>query len=92
MTLEWQPIETAPTDGTPIQAWVIQTWVEEYSNSGPKERKTEYWCPDVKIENGKLYSMEEYSGWEEFSDHSSVKTVFTHWMPQPTRPQDDNAI
>ena len=77
MMTEWQPIETAPKDGTPIVIWTsyrtgcneprVVIFHNEYSNMGQpaSERLTWQDC------GGLMYGI-----------HAS------HWMPLPAPPQE----
>lgn len=70
--MEWQPIETAPKDGTAILIWdtyvhdlsmpVVGSWVENTDYGG--EFEWEHWKS-----GGVLYNP-------------------THWMPLPTPPKE----
>ena len=75
----WQPIETAPKDGTEFQSW------ETHFQSAPIS--SGWWEPRARInpETG-LYECHgrvdyDQDGWE-----SCLEITATHWMPQPTCP------
>lgn len=68
--MEWQPIETAPKDGTPILAWNgFSQQVIEYSESSVFGRR--------KWVFGECEGS--YNARQEFDDP-------THWMPLPEPP------
>lgn len=84
----WQPIETAPTDGTEVelfttchgicQAWfALGEWSDDTPN-GPAEYSGDAWvCCDDE------FSIEVDLA-EEFCDHGTA----THWQPLPAPPND----
>lgn len=67
----WQPIETAPRDGTEFQAW----FVLEGSNEG-------FWEPQCRFEpeTGEFMVLMEF-GWDTYPAATP-----THWMPIPSSP------
>lgn len=70
---EWQPIETAPTDGTPI----LVCYAPHYDTNGflPVAVRWRSYHPNSQ-------------GKEEFRDSSGVKVrAITHWMPLPEPPK-----
>ena len=76
--MTWQPIETAPQDGTPFQVWVIRNY----------EPRLGFWEPNARFnpETGAFeiwgradYDLEDY---EVFSHLTA-----THWMPLPDPPR-----
>lgn len=83
--MEWQPIETAPKDGTKVDLWVI--------TRGCYENKDER-IPDASWEDGGWGTCETLQGtyghWHFEYDgpakkgHHCVKP--THWMPLPNPP------
>ena len=67
---EWQPIETAPKDGTPIDVWVIDV------NSA--YRKTEiFWNTDTHC----WWDNDQYYG-----QGGPMDGTATHWRPLPKPP------
>lgn len=80
--MSWQPIETAPKDGTYILAWGsfseqvapnliwVTKWVE---SSGPK----------MEDAGNGLYRKVHVSGWGTYP----CNLYATHWMPLPTPPE-----
>lgn len=74
----WQPIATAPTDGTPVDIWA-----EDHNNDGFRHT-------DMKFKNG---GPGEDADWDHemycmIGDGlvDSLEQV-THWMPLPTSPE-----
>ena len=75
----WQPIETAPKDGTVIDVWLASTR-EWRPPDGEAAR-----CPDVKWMDGRGWCCfdDEEGSWLSIEDrYWSV----THWMPIPSPP------
>ena len=80
--MEWQPIETAPKDGTEFQAWTVDgewqpraAWVTpDGFRRGEKNKET--FCARQQV------AYDGIEGW--YGD------VFTHWMPRPSAPTEDN--
>lgn len=85
---EWQPIETAPKDGTVIDLWVC------YSTGEGFRATDAYWCeqgfdygPDRC--DGKPGWAAAHMGWdgaEGYADNPADGDVATHWMPIPQPP------
>lgn len=78
---EWQPIETAPMDGTPIIVFstyrmskppVVVVW-KENPTSGDVQFDP-YWADAATNEGTALYFNDVY---------------FTHWMPLPPPPASE---
>ena len=85
-TTKWQPIETAPKDGTEVLVYrdmatvpVIHiAWYrnkEEWENSGKHV--------------GGLDTLEEWEGWWSYTENSVSQSKIkpTHWMPLMELPQ-----
>ncbi|TGU44626.1 hypothetical protein EN788_22175 [Mesorhizobium sp. M2D.F.Ca.ET.145.01.1.1] len=80
----WQPIETAPKDGTEIDVWAVTT--DEWGRPVNASR-----YPDASWREG-----DEGTGWHALHDvwdhfliddsWSGGKTIVTHWMPKPAPP------
>lgn len=71
--MNWEPIETAPKDGTPI----LVCYAPQYTSNGflPVAVRWRTYHPNAK-------------GKEEFRDSSGVKVrAITHWMPLPEPPK-----
>lgn len=67
----WQPIETAPKDGTVILAWSV-------GQSEDSETQLIFWYDDPDYPDEPPYWCVNYEG------HSNL--VPTHWMPLPGAP------
>ena len=84
----WQPIATAPKDGTLIDIWI-----------GGQRTADVKWCLPYQSYNNKQrppsfcqYGVVDYDGiegWEELYQEWSVPP--THWMPIPSAPEANNA-
>lgn len=73
--MEWQPIETAPRDGTTFQAWIVNIvgagfWVSgcRYNDDGAFE----------------IYGRVDYDMYD-WAVYSHLTP--THWMPLPEPPR-----
>ena len=72
---QWQPIETAPKDGTAVLLWLGAPWSEV--------RQMWWYDPwDVWLAAGE---DEPDAGDERFGCGSAIPT---HWMPLPAPPSD----
>jgi hypothetical protein len=76
---EWQPIETAPKDGTPILIW--QPDRDPKPNDG--------YCDDHRYAIG--YWRLAHPGWTinatPWGNRNSASVNPTHWMPLPEPPR-----
>lgn len=70
--MEWQPIETAPRDGTPV---LILTNYGKMATAYSRERK-------VSDKDGSEY------GWIDYMRPQHGYGSVTHWMPLPTPPKE----
>jgi hypothetical protein len=78
---EWQPIETAPKDGT-----TILLWLRERQNSGG--RRTAYpVIDDLRV--GHWVITDGYGRWRYLTNGYAYgqDNTFTHWMPLPEPPK-----
>jgi hypothetical protein len=72
----WEPIETAPKDGTGVLLWcdfgdtgtemVAARWIDNPAPAGPF---------------GKF-------AWRDYQDGAVAEQIATHWMPLPEPPED----
>ena len=88
LAMDWQPIETAPRDGTPILMWLAKKIERHYPADGL--------CDNICIglyHHGRWSAVEvedcgsmggEYTGW--MSDWCHLDVAPTHWMPLPEAP------
>jgi hypothetical protein len=74
MMNDWQPIETAPRDGSQFQAWSIDGWVPYAA------WETQY--DSVGGETFCEYTIVDYDGIEGWEANPRL----THWKPHPTAP------
>jgi hypothetical protein len=72
----WQPIETAPKDGTRI---LLGRFVKKCEHRRNFHVQVDYW--NVPKRNGP-----RYTGWGRFNEHYWPPT---HWMPLPDPPLPD---
>ena len=71
---EWQPIETAPKDGTQIDLW---------SSKGFRVCDVVWDTISYSVDG-----EDDVDGWTDAGGHGSVEKAgpFTHWMPLPPAP------
>lgn len=74
---EWQPIETAPKDGTAILAYSRQAGLEGKLLRSHGVKVT-WWRTDR--------ARDGFTGWGEFNDQFWPAT---HWTPLPEPPKSD---
>ena len=81
----WKAIETAPTDGTPIQGWVRVV----HDSDGVKSE----WYPHIRFYEG-AWQHKHSHGWFDLniSALSWVHHTPTHWDYQPDPPSAGDAI
>lgn len=72
--MAWEPIETAPMDGTEIDVWA--------RNDKGMERRI---C-NVSWERMADWDGREFDGWTGMYPHYGGKYTPTHWMPLPEPP------
>jgi len=80
----WQPIETAPKDGTEILASGL--------NCGDFEKGYHFsvvaWCQDARTpEQIDAEGGSDFSGWYADDDDAFPLIFLTHWMPLPEPPK-----
>ena len=88
---KWQPIETAPRDGTEIliltplgvsQAWFSQGVWEDHHEYGPEYTGSLWVCLDDNVS----FEVEEYK--DESGKAAFCDDPIEHWMPLPEAPND----
>ncbi len=75
--MEWQPIETAPKDGTVILAFVLGASIPSIV-SWVTYRRESRWCIEPE-------TFMEDDHFDEF--WTATRYEPTHWMPLPTPPK-----
>lgn len=83
---EWQPIETAPRDGSFIMLFVPRGQLE----TGPVTIGG-YWKAEDRQENGRFkkgeWTLADFCGWlGADADYGASFCHPTHWMPLPAPP------
>ena len=79
--MEWQPIETAPKDGTPFLAFSADAFYEPREGAlGLKSTPmlVMAWLPS----GAHPYPCDDAGDWHDFHNYDP-----THWMPLPTPPE-----
>jgi hypothetical protein len=88
--MEWQPIESAPRDGTSIliladgmaiEAWYAQGEWSDDTPISPAEYSGPAW---VAFDDALQFEIEEGAGPDGQDCHGTV----THWMPLPPPPKE----
>ncbi|WP_373318459.1 DUF551 domain-containing protein [Laribacter hongkongensis] len=74
--MEWQPIETAPKDGTEFDAW---------SKFGGRVPNVFWGNPTSSRTTSKCFCVYEY----EWHVVPVLDNTLTHWMPLPAPPKQD---
>ena len=87
MTMTWQPIETAPKDGTRIILWLPKTphqkerWVVSFWQKG---FAFSYWSNEYG--NGPMYNKCYVRAGDGYVvEYKQIEP--SHWMREPTEPQ-----
>lgn len=76
--MEWQPIETAPKDGTAILLW------EQYS-AAPF---VGWWVPSCQEWTVSKEHVSAEGGWDGANVVDLLVAPITHWMPLPKPPSN----
>lgn len=84
----WQPIETAPKDGTHIFL-CIPDWDYEQTPKVPTQVVTEGWWDPEMYPNGEWRVVTLPSHGCDCCSFSNQEP--THWMPLPPKPEKQNA-
>ena len=80
--MEWQPIETAPNDGSRFLAWCVQT-ADEYDEE-------DFLVAENVREEFAVVAYFVFGGIVQFPWNGGVPVNlrFTHWQPLPEGPSD----
>src|SRR5262249_3583868 len=73
LAMAWQPISTAPKDGSLVLTW------------DGKEYGFAFWNPSSDPDRSGSDNPEYFPGWEEPDNPGFVAHHLTHWMPLPPR-------
>jgi hypothetical protein len=79
--MDWQPIETAPKDGTTIDLWVVGYSDEPGRIVNASYYSDGWWYRDDDLESHPIDRLEP---WMTF--HGKPAPAVTHWMPLPPPP------
>ena len=89
MQSQWQPIETAPKDGTSILIYTTgrhwrEGWSDEEFGEGNKN-------PEVMEASWQPWYSDEMEGWMPANLDEEYGRFYeaTHWMPLPEPPKDN---
>lgn len=86
LTMTWQPIATAPKDGTPVQLWRPPAAVGRWScRIHAKWHAFEDGGVWVWPSEG-YYNIED-TDWIDTGEFFETVDEFTHWMPLPPPPE-----
>jgi hypothetical protein len=79
---EWQPIETAPKDGTKIVAWGF------LANRAPEMGVIRSETPVAHVMMWRSYTGLDAGDWVSTSIGIALAQHPTHWMPLPAPPEE----
>ena len=84
MNGDWQPIETAPRDGTPILIYQ-----PDYEDGGPDmhRRHSDHWTETAVVPyDDNRYAIGYWRPWGGWGNRNHARPKPTHWMPLPPLP------
>ena len=81
--MKWQPIETAPKDGTRLMLWRGSTSFGKWNDMVVAQWFDGAWrWPDMRDNPSTHGPWSDEELWDGYEDNKS----FTHWMPLPEAP------
>lgn len=80
--MEWQPIETAPKDGTKFLAMLSNGWYEILSSPVEMDGYYDWWSAMGGVDIPIVESHPKNTDWSK-----SNTILATHWMPLPEPPK-----
>lgn len=95
---EWQPIETAPKDGTPLDLWVVDRYMRRPQDNKGERVTDAWWGSEHRPPDWGLARDAEWEGWVHVEDgfhHAPIERELSggsrwasHWqlLPEPPCP------
>ena len=84
--MEWQPIETAPRDGTPILLFYPEGIWDSSLDAEPGSTFPDWAVMRWDVEWGKRAPEADYC-WRGYYEATTPKGKPTHWLPIPAAPR-----
>jgi len=94
--MDWQPIETAPKDGTTVFLWTgNDEFPTRWEGSWRSPNESELWVNGSEEPCEKEGTFSEEEGW--FNDEYMTfklqgESYPTHWRPLPDKPNKNNTL
>lgn len=79
--MEWQPIETAPRDGTPVLLWPPHPWSSNWRTSTPSQKMHAWVGQWMDMAKGWVASPCEATEYEPETQNPTL------WQPLPEPPE-----